>query len=282
MLAEHPALRGSSWLAELDLTFARRGEKTILERRRHHGPLLVQRPFHPEADGTCHVYVLHPPGGVAGGDELLLRATVSPEASALLTTPAATKLYRTMGPSAELRQALTVRAGASLEWLPQETIAFGGSNVTSTTVVELEAGARYMGWECVCLGRPASGDGFEVGRFRQCTEIRRDGRLVLVDRVIAGPAGDARTAAWGWAGRSVYATLVATIESSSLVETLRSSVVPERSGDLFAVTTLPGLTVCRWLGSSAEQARRALSHAWRVIRPALLEKPACPPRIWTT
>jgi len=276
------ALRAPAWPAELELGFARRGDKTVIERRRHRGPLLVQRPFHPEADGTCHVYVLHPPGGVVGGDELVLDAEAARGASALLTTPAATKLYRTNGARASLRQTFRVGSGASLEWLPQETIAFGGSQATSTTSVHLEAGARYLGWEITCLGRPASGDDFSTGSFRQCTEIRRNGRLILIDRTHADSAGALRRAAWGWAGRSVYATLVATTASTALLAALRASVTPECAGDLFAVTTQSELTICRWLGSSAEQARRALGAAWSLIRAELLGKPACPPRIWTT
>jgi urease accessory protein len=219
---------------------------------------------------------------VAGGDALTLSADVLEGASALLTTPAATKLYRTSGAGSTLRQTFRVRSGGSLEWLPQETLAFGGSNVVATTKVDLDVGAHYLGWEITCLGRPASGDHFEKGSFRQCTEIRRDGELLLVDRTHADAGGSARSAAWGWAGRSVYATLVATTTSEPLVTELRASVVPARSGDVFAVTALSGVTVCRWLGSSAEQARRALSAAWRILRKELFGKPACPPRIWTT
>jgi urease accessory protein len=271
-----------TWAAELELSFGRRGRTTVIERRRHRGPLLVQRAFHPEDDGTCHVYVLHPPGGVAGGDELSLGVDVLEGASALLTTPAATKLYRTRGARSTLRQTFRVRSGGSLEWLPQETLAFGGSNVVATTSVHLDANASYLGWEITCLGRPASGDHFEKGWFRQCTEIQREGELVLVDRTHVDAGGSARSAAWGWAGRSVYATLVASTTSEALVTELRDSVVPSRPGDVFAVTSLSGFTVCRWLGSSAEQARRTLSAAWRILRNELFGKPACPPRIWTT
>ena len=85
-------LGAPTWPAELELTFARHGDRTVIERRRHRGPLLVQRPFHPESDGTCHAYVLHPPGGVVGGDTLSISVDVRSGASALLTTPAAAKL----------------------------------------------------------------------------------------------------------------------------------------------------------------------------------------------
>jgi urease accessory protein len=275
-------LGAPTWPAELELVFARQGERTVLERRRHRGPLVVQRPFYPEPDGTCHVYVLHPPGGVAGGDELSLSAEARPKSSVLLTTPAASKLYRTKSPRASLCQTFRVRAGASLEWLPQETIAFGGSRVTSTTTVHLESDANYAGWEITCLGRPAAGDAFATGSFRQCSEIWRDGRLLLVDRTHAEAESAARSSAWGWNGHPVYATLVATTASPALVAALREGVAVESGGDRFAVTAFSGMTVCRFLGSSSEGARRALVAAWRILRPELLGKSACFPRIWTT
>lgn len=285
-------LRAPTWPAELELTFARHGERTVIERRRHRGPLLVQRPFHPESDGTCHAYVLHPPGGVVGGDALSISVDVLADASALLTTPAATKLYRSNGVPSTLAQTFSVNEGASFEWMPQETIAFGGSRATSKTVVRLSPGARYLGWEITCLGRPASGDDFSTGSFRQCTEIWQSGRLLFVDRTHADADGPARRNAWGWGGRSVYATLVASAACDALVARLRANVAPDRDGagapsanetrDLFAVTALSGLTVCRFLGTSAERARRALVSAWNVIRSELLGKSACPPRIWTT
>lgn len=275
-------LGASTWPAELELGFARHRDRTVIARRRHRGPLLVQRPFHPESDGTCHAYVLHPPGGVVGGDTLSISIDVLPGASALLTTPAAGKLYRTSGPSARLEQTFRVDDGGSLEWMPQETIAFGGSCATSKTVVRLAPRARYLGWEITCLGRPASGDDFSIGSYRQCTEIWREDRLLVVDRTHAEADGPARREAWGWAGRSVYATLVATVASDALLATLRATVATERDGERFAVTTLAGITVCRFIGTSAERARRALISAWTVIRPELLGKSACPPRIWTT
>ena len=275
-------LGAPTWPAELELTFARHHERTVIERRRHRGPLLVQRPFHPEADGTCHAYVLHPPGGVVGGDSLSISVEVRGGASALLTTPAAAKLYRSNGATATLEQTFDVDDGACLEWMPQETIAFGGSRGTSKTVVRLAPRARYLGWEITCLGRPASGDDFSTGSYRQCTEIWRGDRLVLVDRTQADAERTLRLETWGWGGRSVYATLVASGASDGLVTQIRERVTPERDGELFAVTTLSAFTICRFLGASAERARRALVSAWNVIRPEVLGQSACPPRIWTT
>jgi urease accessory protein len=134
----------------------------VVARRRHEGPFYIQRPFHP-GDGACHVYLLHPPGGLAAGDTLDLDVEVEPGAAALLTTPAATKFYRSDGAPSVQRQTLHVASGASLEWLPLDTILFGGSRALIETEVALEPGARFLGWEQLSLGRPLSGDCYTTG-----------------------------------------------------------------------------------------------------------------------
>jgi urease accessory protein len=121
-----PAKAG--WEARLALEFEALSGRTRLVRRSHRGPLAVQRPFHPEADGTCHCYVLHPPGGVVAGDRLELDVLVRGAGRALLTTPAATKLYRRgEGAASHALQRFSVASGSRLEWLPQETIAYAGA-----------------------------------------------------------------------------------------------------------------------------------------------------------
>ncbi|HEY3499687.1 MAG TPA: urease accessory protein UreD [Polyangiaceae bacterium] len=271
----------SGWRARLELEFERRGARTILARRLHEGPLVVQRPFYPEPDGTCHLYLLHPPGGIAGGDELELALEVK-SGHALVTTPAATKIYRTRGPESRVIQALAVRSGAVLEWLPQESIVFGGSRASTLTRVELEPGARFLGWEIVCLGRPASGDAFASGELDQRVELLQNARPLVLDRLRAEGGGAERRGAWGFGGRSVYGCLWATGTSPALVAELRESVQPSVSGELFSVTALGEVTVCRFLGTSGERARRLLASAWGILRRNLLGKAACAPRIWAT
>jgi urease accessory protein len=271
-----------SWRAELSLRLGVRAGRTAVERRSHRGPLLVQRAFYPESDGTAHLYLLHPPGGVCGGDELEVEAVVESGGKALLTTPAATKLYRAPTVAARLRQTFTVRAGATLEWLPQETIAFGGARAASETVVRLESGARYIGWEIVCLGRPASHDEFVTGELSQRTVLELEEKPLLIDRVSLDAQDPGRRGAWGWASRSVYGCLLATGASDELVSDVREALRTAREGDLFAATRVGSVAVCRVLVSSAEQARSTLTRAWDVARRHVLAKPACAPRIWAT
>ena len=187
----------SGWDAKLSLRFASRGDRTEIVERRHHGPLRIQRPFYPEPSGTCHVYVLHPPGGVVGGDQLALDVSVDAGAHALLTTPAATKLYRSAGARAGVRQTLRVARGARLEWLPHETIAFSAAHAELMTRVELAAGARFLGWEMLCLGRPASDERFDRGEVRQSIEIEIGGKPAYCERGSYAAGDEVLSAAWG-------------------------------------------------------------------------------------
>jgi urease accessory protein len=226
--------------------------------------------------------VLHPPGGIVGGDSLELFAKLGAAARTLLTTPAATKIYRSAANASVLSQRFEVGAGAMLEWLPQETILYGGARAESSTRVDLTQSGRYAGWDIVCLGRPASGDPFARGHYQQRTEIYRDGRPLFIDRVIATGEGSAREEPWGYGGRSVYATLALSVSSAALVAAIREAEPPLLEGESFAVTRLSGVTICRFLGHGAERAKAFLMRAWETARPIFLEKPACRPRIWAT
>jgi urease accessory protein len=270
------------WEARLELCFRARGARTILAERRHIGPLQVQRPFYPDGERACHVYILHPPGGVVGGDSLAISAAVERGAHALLTTPAAGKLYRSDGACAQLGQELKVDDGAWLEWLPQETIAFDGARAVSRTRVVLSGSAGFIGWEILCLGRPAASETYRHGEFVQRFEIWRDGAPLWWERNALTGDAPALHAPWGLAGRSVVATLVAVGRAPSALPALRELLNAQQDGGEFSVSQLRDVLVCRYLGHSAEQARAGFIAAWRLLRPALWGIDASPPRIWST
>lgn len=272
----------AGWEAWLELGFRAHGARTVLAHRRHCGPLQVQRAFYPDGERACHVYILHPPGGVVGGDSLAIRAQVERGAHALLTTPAAGKLYRSDGAGAQLSQKLSVAADARLEWLPQETIAFDGTRAASATRVELSGNAGFIGWEILCLGRPAAGEGFARGAFTQRFEIRRDGTPLWWERNALTGGAPALHASCGLAGKSVVATLVAVGCAPQALAGLRERLNADRDGGEFSVSQLREVLVCRYLGDSAEQARAGFIDAWRLLRPALWGLEATPPRIWST
>lgn len=271
----------AGWHARLDLEFEARPGRTVLARRKHEGPLCVQRPFHPDEDGTCHVYVLHPPGGVAGSDVLELNVALHDNARALLTTPAATKLYRSGGETSRIEQRLRAKAGALLRWLPQETIAFDGAKARMLTRIDLEHDARAVAWELLCLGRPASQQPFERGTLRTAFEIYRDGAPLIVDRARFTGGDPSLHAAYGMRGLPVLGTLICTAGDDSWVDALREATA-ERWPDAFGVTRLPHAIVCRYLGARVEDAQNALRCALDVLTEKLLGAKTAQPRIWLT
>jgi urease accessory protein len=261
----------ASWSAELDLGFERRAGKTILARRRHDGPLVVQKPLYPEGEGVCHAIVVHPPGGIAGGDELRISASVAESAAALLTTPGAAKWYRSAGPWAKQRIAFEV--GGTLEWLPRETIVFDNALADLACEIRLGAAARYIGWDIVCLGRTGSGESFGRGRMRMLTRIYRAGKLLWIERgEIEGGSALLHSPA-GLASRNVFGTLVATEAPAALVTQCKN---------LAPTTALPGLVIARYVGDSTEEAFDQFRSIWSVLRPAVAGREAVEPRIWRT
>jgi urease accessory protein len=281
----HPTpAAGGGWQAHIKLGFARIGDVTRLAERVHRGPLRVQKALYPEGGAVCQAILLHPPSGIAGGDQLHIEAHVGAAAHAQLTTPGAGKWYRSGGAQAAQILDFRLAAGSILEWLPQETIVFDGALSRMETRVELAADSRYLGWEILCLGRRAAGESFLNGRIGLHTRIERAGvplwlergQLVGADAMLHSPAG--------WAGASVGATLLATlppgIDIAPLLEACRLCVPAD--GAEHGVSALPGLLVARYLGHHSEAARHWLIALWQLLRPALLGRPALPPRIWAT
>ncbi|MES9960343.1 MAG: urease accessory protein UreD [Sedimenticola sp.] len=274
-----PAVKvDTGWHASLRLGFRKCPGRTLLAERQRKGPLAVQRAFYPEGD-LCHVYLLHPPGGVAGGDQLDIGATVAEDASALVTTPGATKFYRSVGPRAHQLQHLTVDNG-SLEWLPQENILFPGAEVELSTRVELNGRASFIGWEINCLGRPVIDERFDQGSAAFNFTLLRDGLPLLHERLVIDGEASLHAAA-GLRNQPVVATLYATTDQSELLPTLRE-VIPEPHRQQLGITLVDGLLIARYLGDSTETARQLFIEIWKALRPAVLNRPPSAPRIWNT
>jgi urease accessory protein len=270
---------GAGWHAHLTLGFERRQGRTVLARKRQHGPLTVQRPFYPEGE-ACHLYLLHPPGGVVGGDRLEIRAEVGEGAHALLTTPGAVKLYRSGGPWASQHQRLCVPSGAMLEWLPQENILFPGARLRMRTDVELSGSGRFIGWEIHSFGRSALAESFSPGDADLGLAVCRDGKPLLLERLRLGRPEDL-AAPSGLCGFPLCATLIATGARAEDLQAARAAL-PTAEGTPHGLTLIEDVLIARALGRAVEPLRRVLVAVWGILRPRLLGRPACPPRIWAT
>jgi urease accessory protein len=272
-------------VAKLVLAFEAANGGTRASERRHFGPLRVQKPLYPEGPQVCHAIVVHPPGGVAGGDELEISAKLGTGAHSLITNPGAAKWYKSNGRLSRQTILVEARGNAKMEWLPQETILFDACDVTLDTCVSLDTEAVFIGCEILCFGRSASGEGFDSGRVRQRTTIRRSGRLIWFDQgVFAG--GDARMSSpLGLAGKPVCATLLAAANSVSAQTIAMMRADAETLGALpgeFGISQLKHVLVARYLGHSSEIAKRLMYGVWHHLRPALLGRAAITPRIWNT
>ena len=205
----------------MELDFAVRQGRTTLAKMQFHGPLRVQRPFYPEpapteaagraqASQPCHCCLLHPPGGLVSGDDLSLEVTLGQGAHALLTAPSASKFYAADAHNVAQRQTNDLHVtGGMLEWLPRETIVYDGARAEMRTSVELDAASACIGWEMVCLGRPAAGETFTTGSVRQSLCVSREG-VPLLHEVLRLEGGDAlQLGACGLGGHAVSATLFA-------------------------------------------------------------------------
>lgn len=276
----------SGWGASLALGFSADGSgATCLTRRAHRGPFLVQRPFFPEGREVCHVLLLHPPGGLVGGDHLHLDLRVERGARALVTTPAAGKAYRTLGPAARQTSALAVEEGAALEWLPQETIVYDGAELELATEIDLAAGARFFGAEAICFGLPARGAPFARGSCRTSFALRRGGAPVLIERARFDGGGDVQAARWGLGGATVMTSIVASpAPELALVERLQAETRALPGGDRAGATVLGDgdALVIRHLGTGAERARAFVHQVWAALRRSLFDRPPVTPRIWST
>jgi len=161
---------------------------------------------------------------------------------------------------------------------------FDGAHAETSARVELDADAVFIGWDLVRLGRTASGERFERGALRQRFELVRDHALIWTERSVLDGADALVTSRAGLNACPMFGTFVvaAPLIADDLLAGCRRVVPDDAAANDAAVTRLPGVLVARWRGRSAEAARRWFGALWSVARPALLGRPALPPRIWST
>ncbi|RQW63514.1 urease accessory protein UreD [Vibrio viridaestus] len=270
------------WPARLSLGFDYQHGKTRMHQMSFHGPLRVQRPFFPEGD-VCHVYLLHPPGGLVSGDELVIDIESSEQGHALVTTPSAGKIYKADSKKGVQQQQVNIDVNdACVEWLPMETIVFDGAHGRLETRVNLFGNAKFVGIDVFCLGRPKSDLPFLSGSVEQRLAIYKEQTPILLERQYIAADDPLIHAMSGFNGNLVSGTMIIygleTPDEALAIIREHYSQIP---GTLSASYRM-GVLVIRYLGHCSEEAQQQLRHCWTLVRPMLLGKPACPPRIWNT
>ncbi|HEY1130983.1 MAG TPA: urease accessory protein UreD [Roseateles sp.] len=272
------------WHAQLALSAACDGAATRVKAR-HDGPLRLLKTLYPEGAGIAHAVLVHPPGGLVGGDRLDITLDVQAGAHLLVTTPAATRFYRSkVGEAAQVVQA-TVGEGGRLEWLPQETLAYPGCIARNEVRLALSPGSSLFATEVLGLGLPAAGQPFDAGRLLQHLEIEGQwldrGWLDAADKALLdGPCG---LGGQRVLGTLAYAESGVPADADALLSGGRALLADlPRSG----ITQLQGphgtVLLARVVGDEVEAVALALRRVRALWREQLWALPASDPRIWAT
>jgi len=272
------------WQANLKLAYARHGARVVAQHQ-HSGPLRILQSLYPEGDAICHNVLVHPPGGLVGGDTLDIAITADAGTHGLVTTPGATRFYRSDGPLALQTTHIHMQPNSRLEWLPLEALCYNDCNAENKLVMALEPGAELLGWDVTAFGLPLAKLPFEQGSFAQHIEVPgvwlERGRLDATDtRLMDGPTG--------LAGARCMASLF--FVAGSALERKRKQQALDIARALIAGHALattagatspnPHVIVVRALAPVVEPAMqllRAVRNAWRQ---ELWGLPVCNPRIW--
>ncbi|MDO8283558.1 MAG: urease accessory protein UreD [Rhodoferax sp.] len=273
------------WHAQLKLDYSVEAQRTVA-RHTHSGPLRILQSLYPEGDAICHNVLVHPPGGLVGGDTLDIAVRAQSGSHALITTPGASRFYRSDGQSALQRSQLRLEQDARLEWLPLEAICYSGCLAENRITMDLAPGAELMGWDITALGLPNAQLPFVAGHLRQHIEVPgvwlERGTLDASDsRLLDGPVG--------LAGQRCMASFFFVAGSAlgrerrqAALDSARAVIAPHTLARTAGATSPhPRVIVVRVLAPVVEPAMdllRALRHTWRQL---LWDKAPSSPRIWS-
>lgn len=272
------------WHAHLNLDYRLDTPRTVL-RHEHNGPLRLFKSLYPEGEAICHNVIIHPPGGLVGGDVLDVTVRVGGGAHGLISTPGATRFYASDGLPTTQRVALALEPGARLEWLPLEAIAYPGCQAHNSLTATLAPGAELLAWDVTALGLPTAGQPFDHGRFSQRLEIPglwlERARIDAADtRLLESPLG--------LGGQRCMGTLLLACgdplgreRQERLLDCVRAAVADLPPGvQAGATCPNPQLLVLRAMAPLVEPLMATLQRAWGALRPAAWGIAATAPRIW--
>jgi urease accessory protein len=273
-----------SWLAKLSLYYERTSIGTVLKKSLHEGPLRVQKALFPEGNDICHSIIIHPPAGIAGGDTLEIDVFVGSECHAVLSTPSASKWYKSFKNPATQSIQFELGANAKLDWLPQENLFFKGADAKVLTKLNLQNSSSFIGWDAAMLGRHASGEEWSKGHVHIGNQIYRDGKLLWIENGQID-AEDMHYKSLPQIGSwPVFATLwaVGPACSRTLAESL-SNMMPWTDALRSGVTYLPqGVLLARAVSNDIELTRNWMINTWSILRPLVHGVPAKSLRLWAS
>ncbi|WP_168390715.1 MULTISPECIES: urease accessory protein UreD [Acinetobacter] len=276
------------WFAQLELGFKGAKNRTVLEHRKHHGPVRVQKMLWPEKTGVCHAIIVHPPAGIAGGDHLTFQMSAEQAAHALVTTPGAGKWYKTNQKQAFQHIDITVKDTSIFEWLPQETMLFNGANANSETRVVLEDSASFIGWDMLVLGRQARHETFIEGSYQNRFQLYRNNKLLVTDRLSFSGNDRWLSSCLGMNGHAVMASFWAVPPEKfrskfyldQQIDQIRELIM--RMDIKVTLTLLDDVVTARYLGDDVRQCHDAFAAIRAKLRRYWFDLDEEFPRIWRT
>jgi urease accessory protein len=226
------------------------------------------------ADAAFEAVLLNTAGGLAGGDRLRWEASAGRDSILRVTTQTAERVYRSNSGEARVETRLRADAGATLEWLPQETILFDGGRLSRTLSIELAEDAGLLTVETIVLGRRAYGERVRSGSLRDHVRVRRAGRLIYADSIrLDGGIAALLDRAATFAGAQCFATLLLAGPDRMPIDELRA-ILPTGDGLEAGASALPHVTVARMIAIHGDVLRPALARLLQALRGAAL------PRVW--
>ncbi len=274
-----------AWRAELKLDYTHESQRSVA-RYLHQGPLRILQSLYPEGDQICHNVLVHPPGGLVGGDTLDIQVSVAKGAHGLVSTPGATRFYKSGGHPALQQVVAHVSDGARLEWLPLEAIAYNDCEATNRAIFNLDPGAELIAWDVTALGLPTSKLSFTQGHFQQHLEISG---VWLEKGNIRGSDTRWLNSPLGLAGQKCLAGLV--FAAGTAIEAKRAEKALEAAREVIEAHPLkhqagitsahPQVLVLRVMSPLVEPTMDLLKQVWATWRHTLWALPSTPPRIWS-
>ena len=260
---------GNRSAGKVALSVAAAGGATRRRQVYEDGPLRVRFPN--SSTRALEAMIVNTAGGIAGGDRHDLDIAVDDGATLAVTTAAAEKVYRALGPGAEITIKLAVGANAKLSWMPQETILFDRARLNRRIEVDLAADATLLVAEAVIFGRSAMGEAVEQGEFTDRWRVRREGMLVFAETVRLDGAIARMLAEPAVAGGGIaVATVLAVPGDPAMVERARAQTFCGEVG----LSAWNGLAVARLCAKDGASLRRDLATVVTALGGSL-------PRLWS-
>lgn len=260
---------------ELVLDYIRQGSKTILKHSSSRSPWHFFPPIPLDDTGAAYTLLVNASGGMVGGDDLTLRATLGPESHVLFSTPSANRIYRSIAEPSRQTIHLSVGPGAVLEWVPELTIPFLRSRFCQTLHVALGHGATLILWDALAAGRITRGERWMFATFENEIQVMTSSGAKVLERYCLTPedpmAGVGLATEWDYVA-SLF--ILSEAVEEGIWKRLEEKILPileDRQGRVLGGVSEPAVRgrVVKLLAKSAPDLHATFESIWAAARALL-------------